>query len=206
MHELMDNNTNKVSGTPLGQSPHESQPPQPRSLSGIFKAQPWLLYGTYLFCIGTAMYVVGALLVFPRYLVGLREILTPVAEWLVWYSGCRCAGLALALFDLLFLFEHKRLFRKFRDEPISNARITVALTAYNDQESIGEAVRDFQNHQRVARVIVVSNNSDDQTFESREAAGALTFNEEKPWLRALCPPVLRGGIRYRHRYHRSMRG
>jgi glycosyltransferase involved in cell wall biosynthesis len=56
----------------------------------------------------------------------------------------------------------------------------VALTAYNDEKSIGEAVRDFITHQRVGRVIVVSNNSSDHTFDTAEASGALTFNEEKP--------------------------
>jgi hypothetical protein len=182
MYESMDNKTSQVSETSnFGQLPDESLPPQPRSLIAIVKAQPWLLYGIYLFCVGTLMYVIGALLVFPRYLLGLREVLTPVAEWLVWYSGLPVVlGLAFALVDLLFFFEQKRPFRKFRDEPIRDAHITVALTAYNDEESIGEAVRDFQSHQRVSRVIVVSNNSADRTFEVAKAAGALTFNEEKP--------------------------
>jgi glycosyltransferase involved in cell wall biosynthesis len=127
------------------------------------------------------MYVAGILMVFPRYLLGLYKILTPVAEWLVWYSGLPIVlGLALALIDLLFLFERKRPLRDYRDTPSGNARATVALTAYNDEESIGEAARDFLSHQRVARVIVVSNNSSDRTLETAEAAGALTFNEEKP--------------------------
>jgi glycosyltransferase involved in cell wall biosynthesis len=58
--------------------------------------------------------------------------------------------------------------------------VTVALTAYNDQESIGEAVRDFRRHPRVARVIVVSNNSTDRTFDTAQAEGALTVNEDRP--------------------------
>jgi glycosyltransferase involved in cell wall biosynthesis len=142
--------------------------------------QPWLLYGIYLFCIGTLMYVAGILMVFPRYL-GLYKIFTPLAEWLVWYSGLPILiGLTLALIDLLFLFERKRPLRDFRNEPLGDDRVTVALTAYNDEESIGEAVRDFQAHERVARVIVVSNNSSDHTFDAAKAAGALTFNEDKP--------------------------
>ena len=182
MHESTENKVGKTSETYAEGSPTGSgRTPQSRSVIAILKAQPWLLYGTYLFCFGTVMYVVGALLVFPRYLLGLREFLTPVAEWLVWYSGLPIVfGLALALIDLLFLFERKRPFRAYRDAPVGDARITVALTAYNDEESIGDAVRDFLSHQRVARVIVVSNNSDDRTFETAEAAGALTFNEENP--------------------------
>src|SRR5207249_6310118 len=126
-------------------------------------------------------YLAGILLVVPRYLLGLYQILTPVAEWLVWYSGLPMVlGLILALIDLIFLFEQKRPLRHIRDERTSNARVTVALTAYNDEESIGEAVRDFLAHQRVARVLVVSNNSADHTLKIAEAAGALTFNEEIP--------------------------
>ena len=127
------------------------------------------------------MYVAGVLMVFPRYLFGLYKIFTPLAEWLVWYSGLPIVlGLALALIDLLFLFERKRPLHDFRNEALGNARVTVALTAYNDEESIGEAVRDFLGHPRVVRVIVVSNNSSDRTFEIAKAAGALTFNEDKP--------------------------
>ena len=98
------------------------------------------------------------------------QSLTPVAEWLVWYSGLPMVlGLTLALIDLVFLFEQKRPLRDYRDEPASNARVTVALTAYNDEESIGEAVRDFLTHQRVARVIVVSNNSADRHVQDRRS-------------------------------------
>ena len=152
-----------------------------RSPVATLRVQPWLLYGAYLFCVGILMYLAGILLVVPRYLLGLYQMLTPVAEWLVWYSGLPMVlGLILALIDLIFLFEQKRPLRHFRDERTSNARVTVALTAYNDEESIGEAVRDFLAYQRVARVIVVSNNSSDHTLKIAEAAGALTFNEENP--------------------------
>jgi hypothetical protein len=166
-----------------GQTPNFSGPPllPHRSIAAILRAQPWLLYGIYLFCIGVFMYVAGVLMVFPRYLLGLYKILTPVSEWLVWYSGLPIImGLALALIDLLFLFERKRPLRDYRDQPLDNTLLTVGLTAYNDQESIGETVRDFITHPRVARVIVVSNNSSDHTLESAEAAGALTFDEQKP--------------------------
>src|SRR2546426_10035548 len=114
----------------------DAGPPQrARSVVATLRVQPWLLYGIYLFCVGTLMYVAGILLVVPRYL-GFYQILTPVAEWLVWYSGLPMVlGLILALIDLIFLFEQKRPLRHFRDERTSNARVTVALTAYNDEES-----------------------------------------------------------------------
>ena len=58
--------------------------------------------------------------------------------------------------------------------------MTVALTAYNDEESITPAVADFLKYPEVRRVIVVSNNSSDATFSRAVAAGALTFNEMLP--------------------------
>jgi Glycosyl transferase family 2 len=153
--------------------------PKAQSIVTMLRLQPWLLYGVYLFCIGTLMYVTAVLLVVPRYLLGLYTLLTPVAAWLVWYSGMPMVlGLALAIVDLLLLFEQKRPVREYREDRTTNARVTVALTARNDEESIGAAVRDFLAHPRVARVIVVSNNSSDHTLEIAQVAGALAFNEE----------------------------
>jgi hypothetical protein len=182
MHESNDSKLEKSPAAfDAAPTDHHSRARLSRSVLAWLAIQPWLLYGIYLFCIGMLMYVAGVLMVFPRYILGLYKILTPIAEWLVWYSGLPIVlGVSLALIDLLFLFERKRPRRDFHNEPLSNPRITVALTAYNDEESIGEAVRDFLDHRRVARVIVVSNNSSDHTFQTANAAGALTFNEEKP--------------------------
>ncbi|WP_332773028.1 glycosyltransferase [Phenylobacterium sp.] len=142
---------------------------------------PFLLYGVLFFCLGIASFLLGVLLVFPRYLLDLHELLDPVAEWLVWYSGVPIVlGLTLAGFDLLFLLGTKKPNVPVRYEPVANPKVTVALTAYDDEESIGPAVKDFLAHPRVARVIVVSNNSADRTFERAEAAGAITFNEAAP--------------------------
>lgn len=146
-----------------------------------FKAiskKPWLMYGIYLFCIGMAMYLAGVVMAVPRLLLGLDELLRPVAAWLVWYSGVPMfLGLAFAFLDLLVFFEGKRSHRLYREDSMRDAKVSVALTAYNDEASIGEAVADFINHPRVANVIVVSNNSTDKTAEIAEKAGALVFNE-----------------------------
>lgn len=142
---------------------------------------PFLLYGVLLFSAGIATYLLGVLLVIPRYLLGLRDLLDPVAAWLVWYSGVPIMlGIALALFDLLVLFGGKKPDRPVRFEPVRRRRVTVALTAYNDEDSIAGAVEDFLAHPLVERVIVVSNNSADRTFERAQAAGAITFNEMAP--------------------------
>lgn len=142
---------------------------------------PFLLYGVLLLILGFATYLLGVLLVFPRYLLGLRHLLDPVSAWLVWYSGVPIMlGLAFALFDLLFLFGDKKPNAPVRFEPVRHRRVTVALTAYNDEDSIGPAVRDFLENPLVERVIVVSNNSSDRTFDHARDAGAITFNEMAP--------------------------
>ncbi|MFN0024812.1 MAG: glycosyltransferase family 2 protein [Parvularculaceae bacterium] len=144
-------------------------------------ALPLALYGIYLFCLGTLLYIAGVFLVVPRYLLGLEQVLRPVAEWLVWYSGVpMILGLSLALVDLVLLLDAKRPTREYREDLMRNAEVTVALTAYNDEESIGPAVRDFLAHPRVKRVIVVSNNSVDRTVNRAQAAGAIVINEDKP--------------------------
>jgi hypothetical protein len=144
------------------------------------KHVPLLLYGALLFCLGIFVYLAGVLLGIPRYLLGL-EGLIPVQQDMVWYSGLPIIiGLTLALIDVLVFFDRKRFGTPLRMLPITNRGVTVALTAYNDEESIADAVADFRAHPDVRRVIVVSNNSSDATFERAEAAGAITFNELAP--------------------------
>jgi hypothetical protein len=142
---------------------------------------PFLLYGVLCFCLGLTGYLAGVLLVFPRYALGLHALLDPAAEWLVWYSGMPIMlGVALALVDLLFLLAHKKPAVAVRCDPVRTREVTVALTAYNDEDSIAEAVKDFLSHPTVKRVIVVSNNSSDGTFARAKAAGAIAFNEKAP--------------------------
>lgn len=62
--------------------------------------------------------------------------------------------------------------RDFLDRPLAGARVHVALTAYNDEEAIVEAVRDFRRVPEVHRVIVVDNNSRDGTARAALEAGA----------------------------------
>ncbi len=142
------------------------------------KRRPLLLWGILFVCFGMGMHLLGVLLVFPRYLLGLNRALLPFNEWIVWYSGVPImAGFALALTDLIVLLPKKRCSDQVRCDALPNRGLTVALTAYNDELSIAEAVRDFLEHPSVRNVIVVSNSSTDATFERAQAAGAITFNE-----------------------------
>ena len=139
---------------------------------------PLLLYGVLCICLGLTCYLFGVAMVVPRWLFGLNHLLLPIDRAIVWYSGIPVVvGFILALVDLSILFPTKRRRRSARLDPIQDARLTVALTAYNDEQSIAAAVADFLSHPRVAHVIVVSNNSADRTLERAQAAGAIAFNE-----------------------------
>ena len=140
---------------------------------------PLLMYGVLVSCFGIATYLFGVALVIPRYLFGLNAQLYVASEWIVWYSGIPVTlGLGLTLVDLLVLMSRKRPDVPVRFDPITK-RVTVALTAYNDEQSIGEAVRDFLSSPFVGSVIVVSNNSADNTIQVATEAGAITFNETR---------------------------
>jgi glycosyltransferase involved in cell wall biosynthesis len=65
-------------------------------------------------------------------------------------------------------------------EVITDRHVVVALTAYNDEESIADAVVDCRNHPLVERVIVVDNNSRDKTADAARAACAIVVTEKQP--------------------------
>lgn len=60
-----------------------------------------------------------------------------------------------------------------------NRKVCVALTAYNDQDAIFPAVKEFISQENVVEVIVVDNNSRDKTSERAFNAGARVVHEKK---------------------------
>lgn len=140
-----------------------------------------LMWGIICLVFASAMYLLGVLMVVPR-MIFHNALLLSINEWIVWYSGVPLLiGIVLASIDLFVLLGRKRSARDHvRYDEIKNPRLIVALTAYNDEESIAEAVADFRAHPLVDEVIVVSNNSIDATFERAQQAGATTVNEEFP--------------------------
>lgn len=89
-------------------------------------------------------------------------------------------GAALCAIDCFVLLPGKRVSEEVPFHPVANLNLTVVLTAYNDELSIGEAVKDFLKHPLVRRVIVVDNNSRDRTSEVARQAGAETVIERNP--------------------------
>jgi glycosyltransferase involved in cell wall biosynthesis len=64
--------------------------------------------------------------------------------------------------------------------PVNSSSLTVVLTAYNDDQSIGEAVDDFRAATGVTSVVVVDNNSSDRTAAVAREHGAEVVVESRP--------------------------
>jgi len=143
---------------------------------------PFFLFGALLMILGLVMYLFGELVSIIRLTLRLGE---PFRSWnqaIVWYSGMPFTlGLLLAVADIvLFLPGKRRRSLSHILEPVVDRHVVVALTAYNDEASIADAVADFRSHPLVKKIIVVENNSSDQTAEIAHAAGAVVFTETEP--------------------------
>jgi hypothetical protein len=145
-----------------------------------FVKTPVLMYAILLFSFGITAYLFGVALVVPRYLLGLNAQLHALNEWIVWYSGIPVTlGVGLALIDVLALLSRKRPDEPVRFDPVIDRHVAVVLTAYNDEASIGDAVRDFRASPFVRSLTVISNNSSDNTMSVASDAGAIALNEPK---------------------------
>lgn len=147
----------------------------------LLNRMPLSLWGALLIFGGFTTFILATALGFVRLVLFLPQSWREVLILVSWYSGIPLvAGVLLFLADLFLLLPMKREKSQRRMyRPLKKERVTVALTAYNDEASIGEAVRDFLEHPQVERVLVVSNNSRDRTIEFARAAGAITINEER---------------------------
>lgn len=161
------------------------------------KREKLALYGIVLSVLGMSAYLIGVLMAIPRRLLSSGNFALQVNEALVWYSGIPVLiGLVLILIDLFILYPKKRMNGYVIHDPIKSNFVTVVLTAYNDEGSIKAAVRDFQSHLLVKRVIVISNNSSDNTLSWATEAGAIAYNEETQGYGACVYRALSEGIKF----------
>jgi len=155
-----------------------------------------LLYGLLLVLSGMGLYLATVVLAgFSRLIAGNR--FGPFLQTTLWYSGLPVfAGLSLCALDFLWVLPR---IRRAPAVPLSHpadTRLTVVLTAYNDEPSISPAVRDFKAHPNVERVVVVDNNSRDGTAEAARLAGAEVVVEEKPGYGRCVYRALTEGMRF----------
>jgi hypothetical protein len=146
---------------------------------------PFLLWGILLAIVGFALYLVGNLMSILRLLLQLGPTYHKWNQDVIWYSGIPTTlGLLLCVIDLIFMLGRKRKSPRWVEGDESGetleSSVTVVLTAYNDEDGIGAAVRDFRQHPAVRRVIVVSNNSSDRTMHAAQESGAIVYNEMNP--------------------------
>lgn len=142
-----------------------------------FRRFHFLMWGVLLICLAAMIYFVGVLMVLPRVILRSEHLLA-INEWIVWYSGAPLVfGLLLAFSDLLLLASRRSANLNVRADKLSATTVLVCLTAYNDEASIVAAVEDFRAHPMVSDVIVVSNNSIDQTMNLARSAGATAVDE-----------------------------
>jgi len=159
-----------------------SEPGQRPSKSALFFSRLRLFYwGLWALIIGLGLYFTGILVSILRLALLQPNLFVGLITRLLWISGVPTTiGLILITVDLTICFPLKRELDRTIPAPFSEAPlITVALTAYNDEESIALAIQDFLSHPQVKRVIVVSNGSKDRTLEFARESCATVFNEER---------------------------
>ena len=102
------------------------------------------------------------------------------ARWIIW------ADLGWIVSLLIFIFRSKHYktdpalhYLQFDD--ISNPKMCVAIPSYNEEQTIGQVVTDYKNQKFVESVIVIDNNSSDNTVEIAKQHGATVIkkNENK---------------------------
>jgi glycosyltransferase involved in cell wall biosynthesis len=141
---------------------------------------PLIYWGAMLTIAGILAYIAGAAVLVVGIAFSVGAIREAARALMVCSAAPTMAGLLLVCVDLIFLLPYKRRTERLIEPPFAPvASFTVALTAYNDEASIADAVMDFRAHPGVRRVIVVSNNSTDQTIARAAGAGAVVFNETR---------------------------
>lgn len=136
------------------------------------------MWGVIITLLGLFTYLFGVFLASMNKVLIYSDTLFNLTHNIVWYSGIPIIfGFILIAYDLFFIVKIKRDKKNIRNDKIKNENILVVLTAYNDELSIAKSVRDFLKHKNVQEVIVVSNNSSDNTMEAAKVAGATVYNE-----------------------------
>ncbi len=133
-----------------------------------------LLYSFFIFLAGCALYAVYLAL----WLAGPFADFGPYPGFAL--AAANYAFVVSGAGVLLDLLAHRLSGapRTLMQKPIARPKISVGMTAYNDEASIGLAVREFSKMKEVSSIVVVDNNSKDRTFETAKEAGAKVVKEK----------------------------
>jgi hypothetical protein len=148
--------------------------------TGVLERLPFFYWGTWSVLAGLSIYLLAIFVSILRLIIFKRGLFVLTIQRMLWFSCLPTTiGTTLMALDLVLLLPLKRrLALRATNELMRPPAFTVALTAYNDEASISDSVRDFLAHPLVRRVIVVSNNSIDATAERAKFAGAIVHNEQ----------------------------
>jgi glycosyltransferase involved in cell wall biosynthesis len=150
-------------------------------MNTAFSRKNLLLLGMLFFILGLGLSLLSSALAALCVLPGARRPLIHLISSISLSAGVVIViGVALSLYDLFVLLPRKRRHDLVEFNEIPNRLLTVVLTAYNDELSIGHSVLEFVRHPLVKRVIVVDNNSRDATSAVAAEAGATVVVEHKP--------------------------
>ena len=170
-------------------------------------------YRVYLVLIVVFAAVLGALLHPFALLLGLTplhttatvrflaELRSTIADLLGW--GVLGLLAAMVIFGIGGRILRRRLPASSRpaqsaDVPtLTSPKVAVAITAYNDAEATAQAVKDFSRQPGVIQVLVIDNNSTDQTAALATAAGATVVREPRQGYGYACIRGLAEGLKVR---------
>ena len=130
--------------------------------------------------------VISILNLLPADASSVLQPLAAVKSWITDFIFWATFGMVLAMAFLIVKARRSR--RAATVNPVrgdewptraypSQAKMAVAITAYNEAEAIAKVVRDFKTQKEVVQVIVVDNASEDDTAALARAAGARVVHE-----------------------------
>jgi len=146
-----------------------------------------------LFCFVFILFALLSLLIFIVISIFVNEVL--LLSLIHFFSILFFLITIVFIILLVYVVPQKKI-KLVQYIPVLNTELTVVLTAYNDELSIGHSVKDFLSHPLVKRVIVISNNSKDNTLDEAKKAGAIAYNEEKQGYGACVYRALSEGMEF----------
>lgn len=157
---------------------------------------PLLLYGIILVMVALAIHLVGTIALVVAAVAPRVPSPGWAAQLLVVSGGLVLVASALAALDLMVLLPGKRERHDVKMDPPPTRDLTVVLTAYNDEASVGPAVDEFRSHPLVRRVVVVDNDSTDRTAAIASEHGAIVVREPQRGYGRCVYRALQEGVTY----------
>lgn len=157
---------------------------------------PLLLYGIILVMVALAIHLVGTIALVVAAVAPRVPSPGWAAQLLVISGGLVLVASALAALDLMVLLPGKRERHDVKMDPPPTRDLTVVLTAYNDEASVGPAVDEFRSHPLVRRVVVVDNDSTDRTAAIASEHGAIVVREPQRGYGRCVYRALQEGLTY----------